>query len=496
MSNLDITTKAYDATQRETLPDGRKSMNDYGISLRKTGVFRSTALISLGAFFPLGMLVPLQTEAKTNFVLFIADDCTHTDLGCYGGQNVKTPNIDRLAAEGVRFTRCFQSAPMCSPTRHNLYTGMYPTKTGAYPNHTFAQPGTRSVVQYLKPEGYRVALAGKRHIAPQEIFDFEYLGAAKNLNFDLVDRFLADASQKKDPFCLFLCSHEPHTPWNKGNPGQFDAQKVTLPPFWVDTRETREDYCKYLAEIEYMDGEVGKALTLLEKHGLADETVFIFTSEQGNSFPFAKWTCYNSGLHTAFVVRWPGVAKPGTTTDCLTDYSDVVPTFLDIAGVKLPGDLDGQSLASVLSGQSCTAKKYSFALHTTRGIIGGSDFYGIRSISDGHYRYIVNLTPGEEFRNAVTEGKSAWWDSWLREAATSSRARELIYNYQHRPAVELYDDLKDPFNLNNLAQQPAFAAVQKKLDRELRKWMRKSGDKGQATEMEALEHQVKGNAEE
>src|SRR5690606_26836745 len=95
-----------------------------------------------------------SVTAKTNFVFFIADDCTYTDLGCYGSQNVKTPNIDRLANEGIRFTRCFQAAPMCSPTRHNIYTGIYPTKSGAYPNHTFAQDGTQSIVQYMKPHGY------------------------------------------------------------------------------------------------------------------------------------------------------------------------------------------------------------------------------------------------------------------------------------------------------------------------------------------------------
>lgn len=460
--------------------------------------FCRTGIVFLGSLLPLGLLLagPAKTYAKTNFVLFIADDCTWSDLGCYGGTNVNTPNIDKLASEGIRFTRCFQSAPMCSPTRHNLYTGMYPTKTGAYPNHTFAQPGTRSVVHYMKPHGYRVALAGKRHVAPKEVFDFEYLGAPKTLNFNLVDNFLADVAQKDEPFCLFLCSHEPHTPWNKGNQEHFDPAKVKLPPFWVDTRETREDYCRYLAEIEYMDSEVGKALALLEKNGLAEETVFIFTSEQGNSFPFAKWTCYNSGLHTAFVVRWPGVADPGSVSECLIDYSDVVPTFLDIAEIRIPKELDGLSLKDVLTSRKCTDKKYSYGLHTTRGIIGGSEFFGIRSVTDGQYRFILNLTPGEEFRNAVTEGNSDWWASWKREAETSLSARVLLRKYQHRPAVELYNDLKDPYNMENLAGNPVYAAIQKKLNRQLHKWMKKAGDKGQATEMEALEHQQRGSTDE
>jgi uncharacterized sulfatase len=114
-------------------------------------------------------------NTRPNFVFIIADDCTFRDIGCYGGQ-AYTPNIDKLASQGMRFTHCFQAAPMCSPTRHNIYTGLYPVKSGAYPNHTFAKDGTKSVVHYLKPLGYRVALSGKKHINPPEVFPFEYSG--------------------------------------------------------------------------------------------------------------------------------------------------------------------------------------------------------------------------------------------------------------------------------------------------------------------------------
>lgn len=427
-----------------------------------------------------------EAEAKTNFVFFIADDCSYTDLSCYGSQNVTTPNIDRLASEGVRFTRCFQSAPMCSPTRHNIYTGQYPTKTGAYPNHTFAKEGTQTVVQYMKPHGYRVALAGKRHIAPTEIFDFEYLGNGKKLDLELVDEFLGDVSQKDDPFCLFICSKEPHTPWNKGNPEHFNPREVILPPNWVDTEKTREEYCKYLAEIEFLDGEVGTALQHLEKHGLADETVFIFTSEQGNAFPFAKWTCYNQGLHTAFIARWPGKITPGTTSDHMIEYADVVPTFLDIAGITIPENLDGVSLKETLTDNACPGKKYSFGMMTTRGIFFGSEYFGIRSATDGHYRFIVNFTPEMEFKNAATQ--SDWWASWLQEAENSDRAKERVHKYQYRPAFELYDDLKDPYNMVNLIDDPQYAGIGKELKSALETWMKKVGDMGQITELEALEH--------
>ena len=115
----------------------------------------------------------LELETKPNFVFILADDCTHWDIACYGSVDSKTPNIDKLAEEGIKFNRCYQAAPMCSPTRHNIYTGLYPIKSGAYPNHTMVKEGTQSIVHYLKPLGYRVAQSGKRHINPASSFPFE-----------------------------------------------------------------------------------------------------------------------------------------------------------------------------------------------------------------------------------------------------------------------------------------------------------------------------------
>ncbi|NQT11645.1 MAG: sulfatase-like hydrolase/transferase, partial [Planctomycetes bacterium] len=250
-----------------------------------------------------GSITVAAAADKPNFLFVIADDCTYRDLGCYGGQ-AHTPNIDRLALEGKRFTHCFQAAPMCSPTRHNIYTGLYPVRSGAYPNHTFAKPGTKSVVHYLKPLGYRVALSGKRHIAPKEVFPFENLPAVgNNPNFERIDAFMAECKADATPFCLFACSNEPHSPWNKGDPSRYDADKLKLPPYFVDTPETRENLVNYLAEITYYDRQVGQCLALLDRHGLAQDTLVIVVSEQGSSFPFGKWTCYDTGLQSAFIAR-------------------------------------------------------------------------------------------------------------------------------------------------------------------------------------------------
>jgi uncharacterized sulfatase len=427
-----------------------------------------------------------ENTAKPNFVFIIADDCTFRDIGCYGGQAF-TPNIDKLASEGMRFTQCFQSAPMCSPTRHNIYTGLYPVKSGAYPNHTFAKDGTKSVVHYLKPLGYRLALSGKKHINPPEIFPFEYSDKGNNPDFEAIDKFISGCKESGTPFCLFACSNEPHSPWNKGDASRYDAAKLKLPPYFVDTAETRENMTKYLAEITYYDWQVGQALALLDKNALADNTLAIVVSEQGSSFPFGKWTCYDTGLQSAFIARWPGKIEPGTVSDALIEYVDVLPTYIEAAGGTPPAVLDGKSLLPVLKGETTEHKQYVFGEMTTRGINNGSDYFGIRSIRSSKFKYVWNFTPEVKFRNACTN--SSIFESWRKKAETDANAAEKVRRYEHRPAEELYDVEKDPYEWKNLAGDPKYATIKMRMKKRLLEWMKAMGDKGQQTELEAFEHQ-------
>lgn len=429
---------------------------------------------------------------KPNLVLFMADDCTYFDLGCYGSADSKTPNIDKFASEGLRFTNAFQAAPMCSPTRHNLLTGLWPVKTGAYPNHTFAKEGTLSIVHHLRPAGYKVALIGKSHVQPKSVFPWDLyapLTKSNDINFAAVDSFINVCAAKHEPFCLIVTSNQPHTPWNKGNPAQFNPEKIKFPPYYVDLPETRVGFCKYLAEINYMDQEFGTLLDRLDKKKLTDKSVVVYLSEQGNSLPFAKWTCYDAGVHSACVVRWPGKTKPNTTSDALVEYVDVLPTFLEIAGVKPSDPLDGKSFVPVLKGEANEHKQYTFSLQTTRGIYSGSEYYGIRSVADKKYRYILNLTPEIDFQNTETKGRL--FKQWQLKAQSDTLARWITDKYQHRPAIELYDLENDRFCMNNIAGKPENKAIVERMDKALKEWMASCGDEGQGTEMQAADHQFK-----
>ncbi len=432
-----------------------------------------------------------RKEEKPNLILFMADDCSYLDIGCYGSNDSHTPNIDKFAEQGIRFSKAYQAAPMCSPTRHNLLTGIWPVKSGAYPNHTKANIGTASIIHHLHPAGYKVALVGKSHVAPESVFPWDlYVPLKKNneLDFAAIDSFIIASKKEDSPFCIYVMSNQPHTPWNKGNQELFDQNKITLPSCYVDITQTRIEYCKYLAEVNFMDEEFGRLLDIVDKNKIVDNSVVFFLSEQGNSFPFAKWTCYDVGVHSACIVRWPDKIEVGVTSDAIIEYVDFVPTFLEIAEAKAVASLDGESFLPIMRGERKQHKKFTFSLQTTRGILKGSDFYGIRSVADNKYRYILNLTPNMRFQNVETEGDL--FNLWQDEAKRDSFASRITEKYQKRPKIELYDIEIDPYCMNNIADDPKNKNTIQTMDKVLKEWMLSCGDKGQDTELEALQHQT------
>jgi N-sulfoglucosamine sulfohydrolase len=441
-----------------------------------------------------GSLAVAESKRPPNFLLIIADDCTYRDLEVYGGQ-AKSPHLNRLAAEGMTFTQCFQAAPMCSPTRHCLYTGLYPVKSGAFPNHTLAYDWVQSVVRLLEPAGYRSYLSGKSHVGPAGVFPFETSqGPGEgDPDPDALQAVLKKHSASEQPFLFIAASHQPHSPWNRGDASAYPAASLELPPVLVDTPETRDAFSRYLAEITYFDQQVGELLAVLDQSPQRDQTLVMVLTEQGNSFPFAKWTCYDVGLASGCLVRWPGKVSGGTRSSALIEYVDVVPTFMEIAGLKRPDSLDGRSFYDVCLGTRPQHKEFVFGLQTTRGINAGSEFFGIRTVRNQRYRYIRNLTPDATFQNATTQ--ESFFQGWRQLAqAGDAKAQELVQRYQHRPAEELYDCLEDPWNQRNLIDDSRLASVREELRQQLDSWMKQQGDEGQATEMRALERMPRRDA--
>lgn len=453
-------------------------------------LFLIAALMLLSAVVPGGARAAAPA-GRPNILVILADDCTYNDLPVYGGQNAKTPSIDRLASQGLVFNRAYVSAAMCQPCRAELYTGQYPMHNGCAWNHSASRPGTRSLPQHLGAQGYRVGLAGKSHVLPEASFPFEEVpGFDPNCvrnptqNHDLagVRSFMTqDAAQ---PFCLVVALVEPHVPWVMGDASQYPPRKIKLPPNIADTPRTREDFGRYLAEITYMDGQVREILDLLKNQGLEENTLVLFSSEQGSQFPGNKWTNWDTGLHTALIARWPGHVPAGKRTDALVQYADVLPTLLETGGaspeaLKASG-VDGLSFAAVLQGKEQKGPRtHAYAMHNN--IPEGSS-YPIRTVSDGEYRYIRNLTPDEIYIEKHVMGAGAlnnpYWPTWMGSSWDRPATYSLVKRYLHRPAEELYHTSADAYEMTNLAGDAKLAAVKERLSAELDRWLAEQKDPG------------------
>ena len=444
----------------------------------KTVGLSAASLAIQGCASAANQTTSISRNSKPNIVLFLADDQSIDDVGCYGNNVIRTPNIDRLAKEGLKFNLAFTPTAMCSPSRSALYTGLYPHRNGCHPNHSRIKPGIKTLPYYLKSLDYRVGLAGKVHVKPKDQFTFEYMG----LKPKQIEKFISLESDK--PFCLMVASHEPHGPHKKGG---YKPEQVLVPPNKVDTQQTRQQIANYYTDIDLLDAELGRVLDLLKKHSLEQNTLFIYTSDHGYDI-FAKWSCYDAGLHVPFIVRWPDKVKPDTATGAMISFVDVLPTFIEAAGGKPPKDIDGRSFLPVLLGRNNKHHDIVFGAHTTRGIISGRA-YPIRSLRTRTHKYIRNLNPEAMFQCVTTHGNDykeidhSMWGSWKQKAKTDSFAAKRVKMFQYRPAEELYDLIKDPYELKNLADKSKHQKLLVSLRKKLDAWMKRQGDRGMEAEM-------------
>jgi len=452
------------------------------------------AALAAGGLFcgPILAAQRADTAARPNFLIVLADDCTHNDLPLYGGQNARTPNLDALARQGLTFNRAYLCMSMCQPCRAELYTGQYPLRNGCAWNHSASRPATRSLPHQLGPFGYRTGLAGKVHVLPKDVFPFEVVpgfdtsctrNPTQPHQLDGIREFI---SRKPDePFCLVIALVEPHVPWVMGDASQYPRKALKLPPNIADTPRTRQDYASYLAEITYMDAQVGEILSVLRASGKEDETLVLFSSEQGSQFPGNKWTNWDTGLHTALVARWAGRVPAGVRTDALVQYADVLPTLLELAGGN-PADpklaLDGTSFAAVLRGQTQTHRTFVYGAHNN---IPEGPAYPVRTVTDGQWRYIRNLTPDELYIEKHLMGiqgdgalNNPYWATWIGTAWDTPDTYRLVKRYLLRPAEELYHTAADPYEMNNLAADPDHADIKARLSAELDRWLAQQGDPG------------------
>jgi arylsulfatase A-like enzyme len=448
----------------------------------------AAVVVTLLVFCPTVRAADPATAPTTrpNIVLFIGDDLTWHDIGPYGGTDVRTPNLDRLAKESVKFRRAFAASPTCTPSRSAMYTGLYPMRNGAHANHSLINDGITTLPVYMKNLGYRVVIAGKTHIGPRPEFPFEYLADGNimppgkkgvlwtDLNTAAIDRLLQDHDRSR-PLCLIVAAHSPHVFWlpNDG----YDPAKIKIPPYFVDTPETRRARCNYYTDVTHMDEQVGEVRASLDKHRYADNTLFMFTADQGAQWPFAKWSLYDAGIRTPLLAHWPGKTKDGSTTDAMVTLVDLLPTFIEAAGGAAPREIDGRSFLPVLTGRSDHHRDEVYAAHTGDREMNHAPERAVRT---DRYKYIANLRPDIRYTTHVSAGGEndgkGYWASWLEKAKTDPAAARAIDRFHNKPAEELYDLEKDPYELNNLAADPAHADVLARLREKVKQWRVQQGE--------------------
>ncbi len=433
--------------------------------------------------------------AKPNFVFLLGDDINRDSLGCYGNVDCPTPHIDKMAADGMKFNKAYTTVAMCAPFRQELYSGRTAWRTKAFLNHSHSLPETQSLPHYLKPLGYRVALTGKTHIGPQVSYPFEYLGG--NPNSELLKKakqFIGNCHKQDKPFCLIMASHDAHSPYTTGDRSQFDPAKLTIPPYWIDTPELRQALVPYYAEVNHFDQLAGSVRSYLDDSGLSKNTIFFVCTEQGSAFPFAKWTCFDNGLHTGLVAYGPGIVPKGKVCDELFWLCDVAPTMLEAADGKIKkGFFDGRSQYANLTGKPTKVHDFVIGQFSNKGIHDNRErVYPIRCIRDGRYSFVwspkheeitsnislsqaLSLIKGETPK-PIKSSKVFPAASWVRSAKGAPLDNPLIKKLHHRPEFALYDLENDPHELKNLAKDEEHKETLQRLRNQLFSWLENRGD--------------------
>jgi arylsulfatase A-like enzyme len=440
-------------------------------------------------------------EARPNILWLIAEDFS-PDLGCYGAKQVSTPNIDRLAREGVRYTRAFTTAPVCSASRSAFITGMYQTTIGAHHHRSHRDDGyklpdgVRVISDWMRGAGYFTANVRQLPAAcgfngtGKTDWNFTYEGKP----FDS-DRW--DELKPHVPFYAQVNFNETHRvnsrvtgrPWN--SPEHADPEKIDVPPIYPDHPVTRRDWAGYLDAATALDRKVGAILKQLEDDGLSENTVVIFMADHGQAHVRGKQFCYDDGLRVPLIIRWPEkLARPkqfdpGTVSDQLISSLDITATTLVIAGVPKPPKMQGR----VFLGDSAEPPR--------EFVFGARDrcdetTFRFRTVRDSRFRYIRNFLPERPFFQP-NEYKQAQYPVWnlIQELGKAGKLTEWQHNFYLSPTMpkeEFYDLDADPWAMNNLvaSNQAEHQAALKRLRSELEKWLIESDDQGRFSEPPAV----------
>lgn len=413
-----------------------------------------------------------RSPARPNIVVYVADDLGWRDTGVYGNAAVVTPNIDRIARTGLLVRYAFVSSPQCSPSRISILSGRYPHSTRTEDLHTPTPDGVRILPSYLQSAGYFTGMMAKTHLGPNAERQFQWYSPE---TVAALPAFLDSAGTR--PFFLWVAFHEPHRPYDTTAAPSHAPERSAVTPYLVDTSPTRVDVARYYDAIATMDGKIGEMTAELTRRGLAQRTLVIFLSDNGAPFPREKGTLYDGGTREPLLLSWPGVIRPGTVYDrAPVGLVDLMPTLLELAGLTPDSLVQGRSFRPLLTAaESYSPQEYVF---TERNWHDCDEHQ--RAVRDGRWKLIrTDAYTDLPLCTAADIGMSpSFQELRARKAADAARltpAQRRLFEVP-RARLELYDLRRDPWEVHNLAGDPAQAARVKKMTAVLQQWMEESDD--------------------
>ncbi len=416
-------------------------------------------------------------KEKLNIIVFIADDVSWDDIGCYGNVQVRTPNIDQLAKDGLRFDNFYLTASSCSPSRNSIITGRYPHNTGAAELHTTPPLPMLSFPEILRNNNYYSVLAGKFHMGPYARRGFDKMYEHHQENGDGGEEsWVASLKErpKNSPFFMWFASYDAHRDWGPNTFTGTHAPNELQPPFYLSNGAgTKQDLAQYYDEITRFDFYIGEVVKELKAQKELDNTLLIVMSDNGRPFPHSKTRVNDRGMKTPFVVHWPnGIKNKNVASKSLISAVDIAPTLLTLAGIDSPDPFQGHSFAPLLTDPDRPFRNYVFAEHNWHDYEAHE-----RMVRNKEYMYILNSRPMQPQNGPADAVGSASFKELeiLREQGTLSAIQADVFIVP-RPHEELYDYSRDPLQLLNVASLPEYRETLKSMGKILRDWMRETGD--------------------
>ena len=413
---------------------------------------------------------------KPNIIFIIADDVSWDDIGCYGNPAVRTPNIDKIAKQGIRFDNVYLTASSCSPSRNSIISGRYPHNTSAAELHTPLPAEQIPFPLLLKESGYYTVQAGKSHFGAPALraFDKAYEGQEGGTGAE--ERWVKCLQErpKDKPIFAWFAAIDAHRPWQADNFGTpHDPAKVVVPPYLADTETTRKDIASYYNEIARFDFYIGEVVQELKRQGIEKNTLIMIMADNGRPFPRSKTRVYDSGMKTPFIVKWDdGILRPGSISKSMVSVIDIAPTLLEIAGVKSPAEFQGRSFATLFEKPEFNFRQYVFSEHNWHDYEAHE-----RMVRSKNFMYVLNSRPNLSNHGPADSNNSPSFTDLkdLRNKGKLSHAQNDIFIVP-RPYEELYDCDKDPLQMLNVASLPEYQQELKALRATLANWRKETKD--------------------